>query len=139
MQLNTILVSAILSFGVLISAHPGEHEAHDPRLALSKREYKANLARGLEKCSAKLKADGFYARAAKRRAAAVETYRKKKKARDTITVLDTSHLYNGSVSLDTPETVLFQSNNTCLLNPEGETGPVRIPSRGIPSFKLFLC
>lgn len=134
MQLTIILVSAILSFGGFISAHPGEHESHNPRADLGKREYKANLARGLEKCSAKLEADGFYARAARRRAATVDTYRKKKKARDTITVLDTSHQYNGSVSLDTPETVLFDSNSTCLLNPEGETGPVRTPSHRISSF-----
>jgi hypothetical protein len=128
MHVKTIIFSAIFGLGILVSAHPGEHEKHDPVAELKTREYKANLRRGLEKCAPKLEANGFYARAAKRRAATVEAHRKRKLARDTTSALNTSHHYNGTVTLDTPETVLFQSNNTCILNPEGETGPVRYAS-----------
>jgi hypothetical protein len=125
MQVKTLLISAIVGFGVFVSAHPGEHEERDVLAEFSKREYKDSMRRGLEKCSAKFEADDLNARAVKRRAATVEIYRKRKIVRDTASVLNTSHHFNGSVCLDTPETVIFQSNNTCVLNPEGETGPVR--------------
>lgn len=125
MYLKTVIVSAIVGFVICASAHPGEHEEHNALAELGKREYKANIRRGLEKCSAKFEADGLYTRAAIRRAATVEMHRKRKKARrDTTSVLDKSHLYTGSASPNTSETVLFESNSTCVLNPEGETGPV---------------
>jgi hypothetical protein len=40
-------------------------------------------------------------------------------------VLATSHLSNDScINENTPETTIFESSGTCVLNPEGETGPV---------------
>lgn len=125
MQFKTIIFSAIFGIAVLVSAHPGEHEKHNPIAELEARGFKANLRRGLEKCAPKLESNGFYARAAKRRAATVEAHRKRKIIRDATSVLNTSHHYNGTVTLDTPETVIFESNNTCILTPEAEIGPVR--------------
>jgi hypothetical protein len=44
-------------------------------------------------------------------------------------VLATSHLSNDScINEDTPETTIFESTGTCVLNPEGETGPVSFES-----------
>jgi hypothetical protein len=126
MQVKTLIISAIVGFGVFVSAHLVSTKSA-MYLLNSVRRIQASMRRGLEKCSTKFEADDLNARAVKRRAATVEMYRKRKIVRDTASVLNTSHHFNGSFCLDTPETVIFQSNNTCVLNPEGETGPVRDP------------
>lgn len=117
------LAVAILA-GVTL-AHPGEKQHHHNRaVELSKREFKAAARRGLSACQEQLtKRDGMIDRAAMRRAATVQKYRKQLAARDTDTVLNTTHLSSSGYTLDTPETTIFATNNTCILNPEGETGP----------------
>ncbi|KIW03340.1 uncharacterized protein PV09_05550 [Verruconis gallopava] len=105
-------------------AHPGEEHQHDHVIELSKREFKATARRSLSGCESKLyKRDGLIDRAAARRAATVAKYRKRLVARDTDDVLNTTHLSSSGYTLDTPETTIFATNNTCVLNPEGETGP----------------
>jgi hypothetical protein len=121
MHLNNF---AIALFTGLALAHPGEEHHHDRAVELSKREFKAAARRGLSACSEKLhKRDGMMDRAAMRRAATVAKYRKQLAARDTDTVLNTTHLSSSDYSLDTPDTTIFASNKTCVLSPEGETGP----------------
>ncbi|KAH8673520.1 Intradiol ring-cleavage dioxygenase [Xylariales sp. PMI_506] len=123
MQLTSTLVTAAVAG--LALAHPGEEHHHYNRaVELSKREFKAAARRGLSACQEKLhKRDGVVDRAVMRRAATVEKYRRKLAARDTDTVLNTTHLSSSGYTLDTAETTIFATNNTCVLNPEGETGP----------------
>lgn len=121
MQLDTL---AVALFGGLAVAHPGEEHHHDRAVELSKREFKAAARRGLSACSEVLnKRDGLMDRAVMRRIATVAKYRKQLVARDTDTVANTSHLSSASYTPDTDESIIFASNNTCVLNPEGETGP----------------
>jgi len=54
-------------------------------------------------------------------------------ARDTDTILATSHLSSEDYSSSTSESVLFASNSTCILNPEGETGPYWVKGEHIRS------
>jgi hypothetical protein len=115
-------------------AHPGEHHEHNEVAELSKREFKAAARRGLAGCEAKLrKRDGMIDRAAVRRAATVAKYRQRLATRDTDDVLNTTHLSSSGYTLDTPETTVFATNNTCVLNPEGETGPYWVKGEYIRS------
>ena len=127
MRLTAVLASVILGFSALTSAHPGEiHEELPHYAALQLRDYKDNTRRGLAACQDKLKRSGVHARSVARRQATVDKHSKKK--RDTASVLATSHLSNDScINEYTPETTLFESSGTCVLNPEGETGPVSLP------------
>lgn len=113
------LVSAAL-------AHPGEHHKRNVAAELDKRAFKDNARRGLAACAEKLQArGGVMERAAARRAAAVSKHRKARglEVRDTDTVLNTSHLSSEKYTPNTPENIIFSGNKTCILNPEGETGP----------------
>lgn len=121
MQLNKL---AVVLFAGLTLAHPGEDHQHDHAAELTKREFKAAARRGLSACSEKLiKRDGVQDRAVMRRAATVAKYRKQLAARDTDTVLNTTHLSSSVYATDTSDETIFATNNTCVLNPEGETGP----------------
>jgi hypothetical protein len=121
MQMNKLVAALLVG---LTLAHPGEEHYHDRAVELSKREFKAAARRGLSACSQKLnKRNGLFDRAVMRRAATVANYRKRLAARDTDTVLNTTHLSSSGYTPDTPDEVIFASNNTCILNPEGETGP----------------
>jgi protocatechuate 3,4-dioxygenase beta subunit len=53
--------------------------------------------------------------------------------RDTDTILNTSHHSTGSQTTSTSESILFSSNSTCILNPEGETGPYWVKGEHIRS------
>ncbi|KAH8656682.1 Intradiol ring-cleavage dioxygenase [Tricladium varicosporioides] len=124
MHLLALLNFTIISLSTLSLAHPGEHHAPANALAdLHKREIKNKAHRSLSACSDKIQARGLKARAQARRAATVKRHSKVRKVRDTDTVLNTSHASDECVSQYTPEETLFASNNTCVLNPEGETGP----------------
>jgi hypothetical protein len=125
MQFTAVLAATVLGFTALTSAHPGEHhEERSLEASLQLRSYKDNTRRGLASCQDKLKRSGVHARAVARRQATVDRHSKKK--RDTASVLATSHLSNDScINEYTPETTIFESSGTCILNPEGETGPVR--------------
>lgn len=133
MHLTAVLASAILSFSLLATAHPGEHEVHDAAAALKKREFKTNARRGLSACAEKMEKRGLNARAQARRQATVNQYSKKKMIRDTDTILNTSHASTENYTTSTPEDVIFATNNTCVLNPEGETGPYWVKGEHIRS------
>lgn len=121
MQLKNLAVALFAGFTI---AHPGEEHHHDRAVELSKREFKQAARRGLSACSEKLsKRNGVMDRAVMRRAATVAKYRKQLVARDTDTVLNTTHLSSSGYTTDTPDETIFATNNTCVLNPEGETGP----------------
>lgn len=47
-------------------------------------------------------------------------------ARDLDAILNTAHLSSCDYSPSTSETVLFSTNSTCILSPEGEIGPYRV-------------
>ena len=124
MQFTAVLASAILGFTALTSAHPGEIDDILPHhAALQLRDFKDSARRGLAACQDKLKRSGVHGRAIERRQATVDKH--SKKTRDTASALATSHLSNDScINEYTPESTLFESSGTCVLNPEGETGPV---------------
>lgn len=126
MQFIALLAVTILGFSTIAFAHPGEHhEEHSFDVALQLRNFKDITRRGLASCQDKLKRSGVHGRAVARRQATVDKYSKRK--RDTASVLATSHLSNDSyIDEDTPETTIFESSGTCILNPEGETGPVSL-------------
>lgn len=126
------------------AAHPGSESHHVDRAAeLSRRSYKAAARRGLEACADKLHARGGLAEAAaRRRADKAAAYRARALAerglrssnpssenkngkRDEDAVLATDHNATATLgyTLDTPESTVFATNNTCVLTPEGETGP----------------
>lgn len=124
MQLLSQLTAA--SFIAIALGHPGEHHEHNEIAELSRREFKAHARRGLSACADKLQArGGFMEHAAARRAATVSKYREARgiKARDTDTIANSSHLSQSQFTPNTPENIIFASNKTCILNPEGETGP----------------
>lgn len=124
MQLTKCIASAIIGFAVLASAHPGEHKERNSLADLKKREFKANARCGLAVCADKMESRGLNPRAQARRQATVDKYSKRKMIRDTDSVLNTSHLSSENYTIATPENIIFSSNSTCILNPEGETGPV---------------
>ncbi|KAF2678779.1 aromatic compound dioxygenase, partial [Lentithecium fluviatile CBS 122367] len=117
-------------------AHPGEHHQHNQAADLSKRSFKQHASRGLAACAEKLQArGGVMERAAERRAALVNKHRKARGliTRDTDSVLNTSHHSSEQYTADTPASVLFASNNTCVLSPEAEIGPYWVPGEFIRS------
>lgn len=135
MQLISLAQIAAIGFVALTSAHPGEHHERDVGAVMAKRTHQINTRRALDKCADKLEARGVNARALARRKATVERYSKKHYIRDTDTVLNTSHHYTGSVDItaNSPEDVIFSSNKTCVINPEGEVGPFWVPGELIRS------
>jgi hypothetical protein len=124
MHFNLAIASAVIGFAVLSSAHPGEHEVHNKHADIKKREFRLNTRSALSACADKLERRGVNARAQARRQATVDMHRKKKMIRDTDTVLNTSHASTTNYTTDTSEKIIFSQNSTCVLNPEGETGPV---------------
>lgn len=136
MQLSPFLTAALLASSA--AAHPGEEAHHINRAAeLSRREYRAAARRGLDSCASKLHGrDGLVETAAKRRAEKAAYYRERalsaraakrgdSQKRDTDSVLATDHNATETLgyTLDTPESTIFATNTTCVLTPEGETGP----------------
>jgi protocatechuate 3,4-dioxygenase beta subunit len=118
---NVCLVGMTIPFAL---AHPGEHEKHDARAELMKREFRKHTRRGLERCTKRFEANGLNARAAARRRSLYDLHRRQLVSRDTDDVLATSHLVDdSSITADTSVDSLFSSSSTCVLNPEGETGP----------------
>lgn len=134
MQLIPFLTAALLAANA--AAHPGEEPHHISRAAdLSRREFRAAARRGLDACASKLHArGGLVESAAQRRATKAAAYReralatraaKSDRKRDTDSVLATNHNATATLgyTLDTPESTIFATNTTCILTPEGETGP----------------
>ncbi|KUL90206.1 hypothetical protein ZTR_02134 [Talaromyces verruculosus] len=129
MQLPSVLSIALLGMATLSIAHPGEQEERDEVALIQKREYQSTVRRSLEKCSRHLEARGHNDRAEARRRETVERLRrdllrKRLTVRGPDTVLNKSHeVTDGSITIDSPESVIFTDNSTCVLNPEGEVGP----------------
>lgn len=129
MQLPSFISIALLGLATLSVAHPGEHEERGEVTLIQKREYQSTVRRSLEKCARHLEARGHNDRAAARRRETVERLRrdllrKRLTVRDPDTVLNKSHeVTDGSITIDSPESVIFTNNSTCVLNPEGEVGP----------------
>lgn len=139
MELTPFLTAALLAGAAV--AHPGEEVHHIDRAAeLSRREFRAAARRGLDSCASRLHArGGLVEGAARRRADKAAAYRERALAlalaaraprgqarrRDTDSVLATDHNATDTLgyTLETPEAEVFATNTTCVLAPEGETGP----------------
>ncbi|RAH46495.1 intradiol ring-cleavage dioxygenase [Aspergillus brunneoviolaceus CBS 621.78] len=125
MHFKNVANLAIVGGAVLATAHPGHEEK---RAASELLEFKANMRRGLEKCAARFESSGLNARAEVRRRALVDSHRKRLAARDTSSVLATNHNETGNgITADSSESEIFGSSSSCVLNPEGETGPYYVP------------
>lgn len=145
MQLITPLVAAAFLASNVV-AHPG----HDIRAEMAERAaFMQTSKRDLSHCAAKMKARGLDKRTVARRAAMAKDARKKRsiaagkstwergntnayiypldapflKARDTASVLNTTHLSPESYTDATDEAILFAGNNSCVLSPEVTQGP----------------
>lgn len=118
---NVCLIGMTVPFAL---ADPGEHEKHDASAEMIKREFRKHTRRGLERCAKRFDVNGLNARAEARRRSLYDLHRRRLGARDTDDVLATSHLVNdSSIAASTSSDSLFNSSSTCVLNPEGETGP----------------
>ncbi|KAJ5160174.1 aromatic compound dioxygenase [Penicillium canariense] len=118
---NVCLVGMTVPF---VFAHPGEHEKRDARAEMMKREFRQHTRRGLQRCAKRFESTGLNARAEARRRSLYDLHRRRLRARDTDDVLNTSHLVNdSSITANSCADSLFSSSSTCVLNPEGETGP----------------
>ncbi|KAF2846335.1 aromatic compound dioxygenase [Plenodomus tracheiphilus IPT5] len=132
MKFSTVLSAALLAHHSF--AHPGQSAAENAKEVAERRDYLANNKRSLSHCADKLKARGNDMAMHARRSAAVEKLRAKReigqenpylRIRDLDTVLATSHASNQTdiTSTDTDPSILFASNNSCILTPEVTQGP----------------
>ncbi|KAG4427705.1 hypothetical protein IFR05_016810 [Cadophora sp. M221] len=121
MHFSTI-AATVLSAAV-VSAH-GNHDL-DREIAVREAIFHYT-SRDVSHCAAKLKSRGFEARAIQRRSDVAAELMKKRgiKSRDVASVLATDHNSTDlGYTLDTAETTIFASNGSCVLTPEGESGP----------------
>ncbi|PYH87722.1 aromatic compound dioxygenase [Aspergillus ellipticus CBS 707.79] len=131
MHLKSVASVVIAGCAVLAATHPGHQEKRANSDLL---DFKSNMRRGLQKCSDKFERSGLNARAEARRRALVDQHRKRLTARDTDSVLNTSHLVTGTdITPDSSASEIFGNTSTCILNPEGETGPYYVPGEYIRS------
>lgn len=133
MQLSAIAKLAFFLFSTAAVAHPGEHEERDVLADLAKREFYSGARRSLDSCASKMESRGIHARAQARRRATVERFTKRKVVRDTDAIANESHHSSLTIEPIYPDPFLFSSNSTCILNPEGETGPYWIKGEQIRS------
>jgi protocatechuate 3,4-dioxygenase beta subunit len=130
---KTLLQLALLGLAIHTAAHPGEeHEERDALSAFQKRTYQTQTRRGLDKCKRQLESSGVFARAEIRRRETIERHRRQLVVRDPETVLNKTHLITKpGINQFTHEDVLYTHNSTCILNPEGETGPFYVKGEHI--------
>ncbi|KAL4747898.1 hypothetical protein BDW72DRAFT_215171 [Aspergillus terricola var. indicus] len=116
------VINLSLLAAALVAAHPGHEEKLATRELLS---YKAHLRRGLDNCARSFEESGLTARAIARRAQLAKKYRARHalRTRDTDDVLNTDHESSENYTLSTPESEIFATTSTCVLNPQGEIGP----------------
>lgn len=117
-----VALSAIILAGSAI-AHQGHNVKQE---ALERRAFLDSKPRTIRDCAAKLKARGHTDRAIVRRAAIANKLRDERglNKRDLTSVLDTSHHSNLiGITPNTPETVLFSDNSSCVLQPDVTEGP----------------
>ncbi|KAK3936345.1 extracellular dioxygenase [Diplogelasinospora grovesii] len=140
MRLTAALVSALLG---MVAAHPGEEHHHEEdHLLLARREHHINAARGLSACQSKRSFRELQARAHTRRAETVNLHRRNieaLKAKREIDASGTGHNLTdsradiGSAGSSADEATVFGDSHTCILNPEGETGPYYVKGELIRS------
>ena len=128
-QLSPLLSALTVALAGLAVAHPG----HDHKREAEERGlFVKHHARSLSNCAAQLKERGIQQRSIARRQALAEDIRKKRqladlpylKARDTATVLNTSHHSNlTGLTPDSPDSVIFADNTSCVLQPDVTEGP----------------
>ncbi|KAI4599140.1 hypothetical protein KJ359_002098 [Pestalotiopsis sp. 9143b] len=127
-----VLLLAVAS-GVAL-AHTGQELEEE----LAKRQEFLLETRGnIAHCASKVKARGIEDRAIARRTATVQALQQKRgvvSRRDLGTVLATDHNATDSgYDLTTPTTTLFASNSSCVLTPEGESGPYYVAGEYVRS------
>ncbi|OJK03450.1 hypothetical protein ASPACDRAFT_49635 [Aspergillus aculeatus ATCC 16872] len=123
MQILQLKQAIALSLAGFAIAHPGAHEASS-FTDVSKRAFLHNAHRSLSQCAGQLEKRGVHERAASRRAALFEKYKKRSLGlRDTEKVVNTSHHSSLHVTPNTSELELFSKDPVCILAPEGEVGP----------------
>jgi protocatechuate 3,4-dioxygenase beta subunit len=150
------LILPIIGLAVLSTAHPAEHEKRDEPTRLQRREYHSRLLERYGDCNLKLEKSGVNKRAAARRQNIVDGHRRQfqqtlfdptrpgpypdskiSTPHDDVDLPDPlrkSHLVTDtSITLNTPESVLFAANRTCVLNPEGKVGPFYVRGEHIRS------
>ncbi|KAL4749319.1 hypothetical protein BDW72DRAFT_214122 [Aspergillus terricola var. indicus] len=110
MQLHKTLTLTFAASSALLSlAHPGHHEELDsPGI----RAYKRDLSNGLNACAIHHEANGLKGRAEDRRRDLVALHRRALQARDTISVLNTSHLgLDSDISPFDPPAEIFRDTS----------------------------
>jgi hypothetical protein len=121
MRFSVAITGAVVP--TLVLAHGG----HDLEKEISRRVEFLKHARGdVSHCAAKMKERGLEDRAIRRRAKTAEALRRKRRieSRDLASVLATDHNQTAQgYDLDTPISELFATNKSCVLTPEGESGP----------------
>ena len=72
-------IAPLLLLATLAAAHPGGEPHEDAATRLAKRKHHTKVSRDLESCSGLYRRNGLNDRAAARRAATIEEYRRKNK------------------------------------------------------------
>ncbi|KAF4300690.1 putative gpi anchored [Botryosphaeria dothidea] len=136
----TKLTSAVVAAGLFASAaaHPGEHhDHHHVRRQIDAREVRAHAAkRALDSCNSSAKHQALNARSHARRAKVARELREKRsiaskpqKYRRDLATLEEFETVNHNMtgvydySINTPESVIFGANTSCILAPEVTDGP----------------
>ncbi|KAJ9155243.1 GPI anchored dioxygenase [Pleurostoma richardsiae] len=115
--------AVLVSLALAVVAHPGHHhEEESKKLVLARREHQTAARRGLEACQNKRSYQELQRRALQRRAAAVDYHRKAKRT-DAAGVGHNLTDSRTDITADSDESTVFGSSHSCILNPEGETGP----------------
>ncbi|ATZ53109.1 hypothetical protein BCIN_08g07120 [Botrytis cinerea B05.10] len=131
MYLYTIFTTVLSA--AIVSAH-GNHDL-DREIAVREAMFQYT-SRDVSHCAAKLKARGLETRAIQRRSNVAAKLMKDRgiKARDMAAVLATDHNSTSlGYTLDTAETTIFASNGSCILTPEGESGPYYVAGEYVRS------
>ncbi|KAF3025621.1 hypothetical protein E8E14_012934 [Neopestalotiopsis sp. 37M] len=127
-----VLLLAVAS-GVAL-AHTGQELEEE---LVKRQEFLLTTRGNIAHCASKVKARGLEDRAIARRAATVQALQQKRgivSRRDLGTVLATDHNATDSgYDLTTPTTTLFASNASCVLTPEGESGPYYVAGEYVRS------
>lgn len=122
MRFSTIISSAAAAG--LVSAH-GPLTV-EQEIAVRSAMLQQHTSRDLSHCASKLKTRGLEDKAIERRARKRDELIKKRgiKARDLTTILATDHNQTElGYTLDSAESTIFATENSCILTSEGESGP----------------
>ncbi|PVH97457.1 extracellular dioxygenase [Periconia macrospinosa] len=127
------IASTVLGLAMLSAAHPGQSKIEMKRELAERSAYLSTHKRSLAHCADQLKARGNDIAMQNRRRSLVEKARQKRsisaekpylQARDFESVLAKNHKSNlTGVTPDTDPSILFSSNNSCILTPETTQGP----------------